>query len=107
MKKLLLLLFVLLPFEASAQNFVDDGSKYDAYCDVECTILNKKTIRIIINNECYVINDNEGKPIEPKDSCKARLETRIFLGNYDRTLFYTFLYEKRDFQRQRDRSRPN
>ena len=70
MKKLLLLLFVLLPFETSAQNFVGDGSKYDAYC-------------------------------------KARLETRIFLGNYDRTLFYTFLYEKRDFQRQGDRSRPN
>ena len=71
MKKLLLLLFVLLPFETSAQNFVGDGSKYDAYCDVECTILNKKTIRININNECYDIIDNEGKPIEPKDETEA------------------------------------
>lgn len=81
MKKLLLLLFVLLPFETSAQNFVDDGSKYDAYCDVECTILNKKTIRININNECYDIIDNEGKPIEPKD------ETGDFLHSWNSRCF--------------------
>ena len=67
MRKTLFVLFAMLPYSSFAQNFQNDGNKYEVYCDVTCRVGIKKSIDIIINNEEYVIKDKDGATIKTKD----------------------------------------
>ena len=71
MRKVLIVLFAILPFFSFAQTFQNDGEKYDVYCDVMCHAGLKTSIDIIINNEEYVIKDKDESTIKIKDFTSA------------------------------------
>lgn len=67
MKKLIVLFALLLSVgSAKAQNFKEDGGKYEVYCNVSYQPFGDR-LHFIINNKKYVIIDKEGKEIKPKE----------------------------------------
>ncbi len=69
MKRLLALVLAVMPLCAMAQNYNEDGGKYEVYCDVKYFVnaLSKTTINIVINDNKYTIIDKEGKEIKTKE----------------------------------------
>lgn len=68
MKKLIAILFMVIPLISMAQNFNEDGGKYEVYCDILNATPNNinGTYFINIGSENYVIVDKEGKKVSPK-----------------------------------------
>lgn len=64
MKKLLVYLFLLIPFATMAQNFNEDGGKYEVYCKV---VDYGNEIRIIINNSNCKFVDKNGENVSAKE----------------------------------------
>ena len=60
MKKLLVILFMMMPLVSVAQNFNEDGGKYEVYCEVEYIFMGD-LIYIKINKKryCLINKDNE------------------------------------------------
>ena len=72
MKQVLLVLFALLPCYSLAQNFQNDGEKYEVYCDVEYFIAAVKNhVHITINKTKYDIISNNGEIIKIKEVTEA------------------------------------
>ena len=69
MKKLLVILFQFMPLVSMAQNFSEDGSKYEVYCDVKdfTNAYGGESFTITINESKYVIIDNQGKEVKTKE----------------------------------------
>ena len=85
MKKLLVILFMFMPLVSMAQNFNEDGGKYEVYCDVKYFVnaLSKTTINIVINDNKYTIIDKEGKEIKSKEittilNCLSKRGWKLF-----------------------------
>ena len=70
MKKLLIILFVLMPLVSMAQNFNGDGSKYEVYCEVTEN-LNTHSVTIMINGKVRHIVNKEEKRVKIADSTEA------------------------------------
>ncbi len=66
MKRLLTILFLAFPLISMAQNFKEDGEKYDVYCSVKNISPREKYAihSIDILNKNYVIVDKEGNRIK-------------------------------------------
>lgn len=97
MKKLLVILFMMMPMVSVAQNFNEDGGKYEVYCDImNATPSNVNgTYSIYIGNNSYVIVDKDGERLIPKKDSEIlsllakrgwRLVTCYYKG-YDKTKF--------------------
>ena len=56
MKKLLCILFMMMPLVSMAQNFNEDGGKYEVYCKV--VDYGNETHIFINNNHCKIVNKN-------------------------------------------------
>ena len=64
MKKLLVILFMFMPLVSVAQNFNEDGGKYEVYCRV---IDLGSGRNILINDKHYKIVDKDGKLVGTKE----------------------------------------
>ena len=71
MKRLLAFAFSMLPLLSMAQNFNEDGGKYEVYCDVKYTVALKERIDITINNEEYKIVNRDGDIIKTKEGTET------------------------------------
>lgn len=70
MKKLLVILFVFMPLVSMAQNFNEDGGKYEVYCEVTEN-LNTHSVTIRTNGKiCHIIN-KETERVKISDSTEA------------------------------------
>lgn len=72
MKKLFVIVFALFSIHSFAQTFKNDGKQYEVYCDVKFFVnaFSKTSIDIIINDNSYLIKDEDGKEIKTKEVTK-------------------------------------
>ena len=63
MKKILFVLLTMMPLCGMAQNYQEDGGKYDVYCDVKEYI----SISVTINNENFKIVDKDDNDVKTKE----------------------------------------
>ena len=73
MKKLLCILFMMMPLVSMAQNYKEDGGKYEVYCDVKQFVnaFGSSSITITIGNTKYVVVDSQGKDVKIKEPTDA------------------------------------
>lgn len=71
MKQVLFALFALLPCSLFAQNFQNDGGKYEVYCDIEYYMALKNHVHITINKNKYDIVSKDGEIIKTKEVTEA------------------------------------
>lgn len=70
MKKLLVILFMFMPLVSMAQNFNEDGGKYEVYCEVTEN-LNTHSVTIRINSKiCHIVN-KETERVKISDATEA------------------------------------
>lgn len=70
MKKLLCILFMMMPLVSMAQNYKEDGGKYEVYCEVREN-LHSHSVEIKINGKYRHIVDKEDKRVKMIDSTEA------------------------------------
>lgn len=70
MKKLLCILFMMMPLVSMAQNFNEDGGKYEVYCEVTENLFSH-SVEIKIDGKIRHIVNKEEKRIKIKDSTEA------------------------------------
>lgn len=66
MKKLLVILFMFMPLVSMAQNYNEDGGKYEVYCKVVYSTYGS-ALYLIINDKEYVVIDKNGDKIKSKE----------------------------------------
>ena len=66
MKKLLFLILVCFPLCSVAQNFNEDGGKYDVYCKVVYSTYGN-SLYLVINDKGYVVIDKNGEKVKSKE----------------------------------------
>jgi hypothetical protein len=67
MRKILVLFLSIMPLFANAQNFNEDGGKYEVYCKV----VKGLKVSININDETYNIVDKGGEKIKTNDEIEV------------------------------------
>lgn len=70
MKKLIAILFMVIPLISMAQNFKGDGGKYEVYCEVT-EDLHSRSVTIMINGKVRHIVNKEEKRVKIADSTEA------------------------------------
>lgn len=70
MKKLLVILFMMMPMVSMAQNFNEDGGKYEVYCEVKYTFMSS-VLSIEIGDKEYDIINKDKERIKIKNPNEA------------------------------------